>query len=104
MDIRCRKTNCRYNDRLTCRAKQIDVSKKTACETFSYAENTQIDISKKIFECDTPPKVAPYRHNKKIDLNCDAKCLFNKDGKCIANGITVGDITKTAKCITFAKP
>ncbi len=103
MDIRCRKTNCRYNDRLTCRAKEINISEKTICKDYSYTDSS-IDISKKIFESDEPPKVSPYRHNKKITLNCSAKCLFNENGKCIANGITLCDSNKTAKCITFMKP
>lgn len=104
MDIRCRKTDCRYNDKLTCRAKDIKVSKKTVCEDFSFEEGKELDISKKIFESDTPPKVAPYRHNKKLCIDCDAKCLFNQNNQCIANGITMGDISKCAKCITFMKP
>ena len=104
MDIRCRKTNCRYNDRLTCRAKQIEITKKLVCESYCFCQDKAIDISKKIFESEEPPQVAPYRHNKDLHLDCQALCLFNRNGKCIANGITVGDCQKTAKCITFAKP
>lgn len=104
MDIRCRKTDCRYNDKLTCRAKEIDITNKTVCSSFSYDEDKNLDISKKIFESDTPPEVSPYRHNKKICINCSAKCLFNQQDKCIANGITVGAVPKCAKCITFMKP
>ena len=104
MDIRCRKTNCRYNDRLTCRSKEICIDNKINCKTYSFQEGKGIDISKKIFETPDPPKVAPYRHNKKISLICNAKCLFNQNGKCIANGITLCDNNKSARCITNAKP
>ena len=45
------------------------------------------------------PDLHPYRHNKKIDINCSAKCLFNDGGKCKANGISVSN-KHTAICIT----
>jgi len=104
MDIRCRKTTCRYNDRLTCRANKIIVDKKLSCLEYCYQEGKGIDVSKLIFERKEPFEPSPYRHNKTLSLMCEAKCLFNKEGHCIANGITVGDSPKHAKCFTFAKP
>jgi len=103
MDIRCRKTDCKYNDRLTCTAHGILVSKKIACTQFDGIDGKGADYSRKIFD-DEPPVFADYRHTKNLNLKCDAKCLFNRDGNCIANGITVNDIDGTAKCITFNKP
>ncbi len=103
MDIRCRKTNCRYNDKLTCRANQIPISKKLICESYSFKEGSGEDISRKIFSSDNPPQVSPYLHNKKVNLTCEAKCLFNNNGKCIANGITINDCPNP-KCITHMKP
>lgn len=104
MDIRCRKTNCRFNDKLTCRAHNIDISQKLICRDYQYMETKGKDFSKKIFEGNEPPSIAPYRHNKNLMLTCSAKCLFNKEGKCIANGITINDSGKIAKCISFVKP
>jgi hypothetical protein len=104
MDIRCRKTNCRYNDKLTCRAHNINIGQKLICRDYQYMETKGKDFSKKIFEGNEPPSIAPYRHNKNLMLTCSAKCLFNKEGKCIANGITINDSGKIAKCISFAKP
>jgi len=103
MDIRCRKTNCKYNDRLTCTAEGILVSPKIVCKAYSGVEGKGRDYSKNLFEAPTP-NFAGYRHTKKLSLKCEAKCLFNRDGNCIANGITVNDLDDTAKCITFAKP
>ena len=105
MDLRCRKTTCKYNKDLTCKAKSIDISKERSCCTFQKDEQKQKqDFSQKIFS-DQPPKVADYRHLGDMHLNCCALCLFNRDGHCISNGITVNSATtKEPKCITFMKP
>ena len=105
MDLRCRKTNCKYNKDLTCTAKSLRVSSKLECKQYVCSdEKSAKDFSKLIFS-DTPPQIAPYRHLKYMNLVCNAKCLFNKNGHCLANGITVASIlNKTAKCITFLKP
>ena len=51
------------------------------------------------------PKLHPYRHNKTVDIECGADCLFNHNGKCLANGIAVQNLSsKTAKCVTYMKP
>ena len=34
MDIRCRKTSCKYNDRQTCQAKEILIGKKAHKQYF----------------------------------------------------------------------
>ena len=42
------------------------------------------------------------RHIKNVALKCDAKnCLFNSDGKCRANGITVVDDHEKSRCASF---
>ena len=38
MDIKCRKTECKYNDRFVCQAKKIDVDKTHVCRTFEKSE------------------------------------------------------------------
>ena len=48
------------------------------------------DYSKKMFK--KPPKNAPQRNRKTIKLDCKATCLFNENGVCRANGITVNDL------------
>lgn len=102
MDIRCRKTSCKHNNKLSCMADGILVDDKIICTKFVGVPNKHYDISKHIFE--ETPKIANYRHNKKLSIKCNAKCLFNRSSICIANGITVNDITNKPKCITFSKP
>ena len=102
MDIRCRKTTCKYNKDHTCLAKSILVDRKVLCSTYQLSEalkgkNRQQglldkaeDYSKRMFE--KPPKNAPMRNRKKIEISCKADCLFNNNGICRANGITVNDV------------
>ncbi len=87
-------------------AKGILVTNTLNCSTFEKNPNPEPeqeqDVSKNLFE--TVPDIHPYRHSLKINIECKAKCLFNKDGVCVANGITVGHEPKTAMCYTHIKP
>lgn len=105
MDLRCRKTTCKYNQDLTCMANNVDITSKTICHTFEEDKTKEAkDFSKLIFS-DNPPKVCDYRHLGDMNLVCNAKCLFNRSGHCIANGITVNSAyTPAPKCITHMKP
>ncbi len=106
MDLKCKKLNCKYNNKYACVAKGIDVTKTIKCATYDKTDDLppeQLqDISKTMFT--DVPDIHPYRHSKKIKINCDAKCLFNQGGICVANGITVGNEKTCAKCYTYAKP
>jgi len=105
MDLRCRKTSCSFNKDLTCMAKSIEISSKLECKQYAHKdEKKSKDFSKQIFT-DEPFRVADYRPLRDMSLRCDAKCLFNKDGHCLANGITLNDLfAREPKCITFLKP
>ena len=76
MDLKCKKLNCEYNDKYSC-------------------------MKKAMFE--TAPDFHPYRHKKKVDIECDAECLFNRNHECHANGISVCSCTNCALCTTFIK-
>lgn len=103
MDIRCRKTLCKFNEHYTCKAKGILVKKSCECEQYEKnPSKTVLDKTKKIFT-DDPPKYAPQRDSKTIDIGCKAHCLFNQDGKCVANGITLNDIKEKPLCVTFLR-
>ncbi len=101
MDIRCRKTDCKFNEGLTCLVDKLNINKNNTCDCFEKGKE-KIDISKQIFS-DTPPDIKDYRHLKDINMKCETKCLFNRSGKCIANGITINEIKDIAKCITYKK-
>ena len=104
MDLRCRKTTCKFNNNLTCTAGEINITEKFLCASFKEDKTKkELDFSSQIFNGKTP-QIAEYRHIKNACLTCKAKCLFNKNLKCIANGITVNAPNNTPKCITFMKP
>ena len=102
MDIRCRKTSCKFNDKYTCKAKAILVKKSGECNTYEHGDKPPVDKTKWIFT-DTPPEYAPQRDSATIDIGCNAHCLFNHDGKCVANGITLNDLKEKPFCVTFLK-
>lgn len=102
MDIRCRKTSCRFNDRYTCKANGICISQNVVCEQFIRGEEKGDDKTKRLFT-ETPPTYAPQRDSKTITIKCKAHCLFNKDGDCVANGITVNDLKNKPYCVTYLR-
>lgn len=101
MDIRCRKTDCEFNERLTCNSKEILIDNNIVCKSYIKVAEKARDISKQIFE--ETPEIGDYKHNKDMCLKCKAECIFNKNKECIANGITLNDIDDIPKCITFSK-
>jgi hypothetical protein len=93
MDIKCRKTDCVYNNQYRCDASDIKVSKDNACATYKKGENKKVhDKSNQIFKGDI--EYGAYRHAKDICISCDSKCIFNRKKECFANGIIVNDIAK----------
>ena len=103
MDIRCNKTDCKHNHKYSCKAKEIHIAKNTDCRTFDKSfEKTKSnlqDVSRDMFE--VAPEIAKFSHNDKLCVDCYANCLFNKIGKCNANGITVLETDKKGICGTF---
>jgi hypothetical protein len=102
LDIRCRKAKCRFNDRFTCRAKEIVVGREVVCSTFERAENKPVqDVTKSLFE--KPPCFAPQRDSKALSIKCRANCLFNHNGTCVSNGITLNSIEEKPFCVSYLK-
>lgn len=101
MDIVCRKTECKYNKDYVCHAKGILIDKKIICATHEPIDEQKPDYSK------TLPKKTPVygKHRVVRDLNllCKADCLFNHNGYCEANGITINSLDEKPYCITFLK-
>ena len=103
MDLKCRKTTCKYNNYYTCTAKNIAIANELECRSFVLEPSKQVkDASRCLFE--EAPTYAPYREKKGVRVACAAKCLFNEQGVCVANGLTVNSICDTAYCITHIKP
>ena len=103
MDIRCRKLLCKYNDRFTCKAKEILVDGKVVCSTYEKDENKDNvqDVTKHLFQC--LPSYAPQRDSRALKIACKADCLFNHNGKCVSNGITLNSIKEKPYCVSFLK-
>lgn len=101
MDIRCRKTECKFNDRYTCKAKGILITQKVACSTYQEGEVKKKDATKRLLE--VTPEYAPQRDSKTMSIDCKAKCLFNHGGKCVSNGITLNAIKEMPLCVSFLK-
>lgn len=103
MDLKCRKTICKHNDKYACMAKTILIGDKTECTTYEKDAQKKVDklqdVSKTMFE--SAPELSKYRHNQDCNIKCTAQCLFNKEGKCHANGITVLEGKADGICGTF---
>lgn len=106
MDLKCKRVDCVYNKNYACIANGILVKTDLECKTFKKNKNMpkeqKSDVSKDMFS--EIPEIHPYRHSRKIDIDCKAKCLFNDNGDCRANGITVCNTKTTAICVTNIKP
>ncbi|MCL2570152.1 MAG: DUF1540 domain-containing protein [Firmicutes bacterium] len=101
MEIRCKKTDCAYNTGASCSAESIMVGGYADCETYSPDELKKSLIIKNgnLFEI-SEELVA--KNTRNVPLSCRAKhCLFNRQSKCYANGITVIDDEDDAGCATF---
>ena len=103
MDLRCQKTDCKHNDRYACTAKNVHIAKNTDCRTydrdFTKNESNLQDVSRNMFE--VAPEIGKFSHNDRLCVDCHANCLFNRMGKCNANGITVLQNNKKGFCGTF---
>lgn len=103
MDLKCRKTTCKYNNYFSCRARNISVNTTLDCNSYEYDPNKSVrDTSCCMF--DEAPKYAPHRAKKHMRVTCAAKCIFNEQGTCIANGLTINSIAECPKCMTYLKP
>lgn len=102
MEIKCKKCECSHNKGCCCCANKIKIGKQVDCESYDYSEenanNLKQQTAKNMFEIGEP--LHPHVSNKEVDIYCDAKCLFNKCGKCVANGITVleSEYAKSTPC------
>ena len=101
MEIRCRKGDCTFNNGCSCMAKSVMVGKRGDCEAYDCDELKQnlIIENGNLFEI-SEELVA--RNLRDVSLGCMARsCLYNKEQKCYANGISVIDEDSDAQCATY---
>jgi hypothetical protein len=106
MDLKCKKMNCINNNGCACMQKKIHIDRKCECADYKESDNLdktqRQDISKTMFE--TAPEIHPFRHNRDMNIECSAECLFNSDGVCKSNGISVMNGRNSGVCITNIEP
>ncbi len=95
-DLKCGKKSCKFNRGYCCCARKIDVDKATDCLTYQ-----QSGKNASMFEAGSDFVKADYSVDTAV--NCNADCIFQKDNKCIASGITVMGDNNCANCLTFIK-
>ncbi|MDR3022230.1 MAG: DUF1540 domain-containing protein [Clostridiales bacterium] len=97
-DLKCGLRDCRYNKGYCCVAKKIGVDQFTDCVTYTPSEEKR----KSLFEA--AEDFVPANYSVDTAIDCTAHCLFNKNNKCIANGITVMSVEEgKAMCMSFIK-
>ena len=106
MDLKCKKMNCKHNNGCACMSRGIKIEYNCECGTFEKNENLtekqRQDISRDMFE--VALDIHPFRHSRNMSIECSAECLFNKNGICKANGISVMNGRDSGVCITNIEP
>ena len=95
-DLKCALKACIYNRGYCCCADEIKVGTDTKCHTYTIDHGKQDDL---LFEMGMDQTKPDYSVNTKV--NCDAPCVFQKNDRCHAIGITVLAADKDAECATF---
>ena len=101
MDIRCRKLDCKHNDKFTCRAKELYVDGEGDCSVYEKVKKQAPDTTKNLFS--EIPEYSIQRDVKRLKIECKAPCILKREGRCIANGITVNEWNKKPVCMTILK-
>ena len=92
IDLKCKCTTCRFNTNSNCRANNINIDSQTTCNSYIETRSKDAEFADEISQ----PLV-----RKSTNVECFANCMFMREGSCIANGITIGNLTNNAKCETF---
>lgn len=95
-DLKCAMKVCVYNKGYCCCADEIKVATNSECHTYTVDEGKKAD---KMFEIGMDEIKPDYSVDTKID--CIAPCIFQKNDKCHAVGITVLAADENAECATF---
>ncbi|MBE5730489.1 MAG: DUF1540 domain-containing protein [Clostridiales bacterium] len=95
-DLKCGKKACKHNKGYCCCARKIEVANNTDCLTYEPVEKKA-----SMFEAGSDFIKADYSVDTSVA--CEANCIFQKNNKCIAGGITVMGDGSEALCLTFVK-
>jgi hypothetical protein len=103
MEIRCRKTDCHFNNGCSCNAKKINIYRCGTCGSYECDEEKKEKIKNNPNFFEFAEELTPANTNN-VPLTCKAAiCLFNHTGICRANGISIVDDDghNLAECATF---
>ena len=90
IDLKCKCGKCEFNENCNCKANAIQITSSSRCATYTpSADNSKAD------------EIAQPLVRQSVEILCDAKCLFNKSGKCLANGISILREDNSAECGTY---
>jgi hypothetical protein len=97
-DLKCALRDCRFNQAYGCMADEINVTQSAVCSSYVPSDGKKSD---KLFEFGADAA----KPNYSVDtcVKCDANCLFQKNTRCVAVGITVLGENDLADCATFIK-
>lgn len=96
-DLKCGLTACKHNKGYSCCAKSITVDRAADCSAYDPVASKRTD-----FEAGADFVRANYSVD--TEVSCSASCIFNRDGRCRSNGITVmSEGSSPAACLTFIK-
>ena len=98
-DLKCGLRLCKYNKGYSCVANAIEIANNTDCLTYEKSDKKNKDMFENASE------FVPANYNVDTEVSCGADCLFNKDKKCMANGITImnSEGIGDANCLTYVK-
>lgn len=100
-DLKCSLKDCKFNQGFSCIAKDINVTDGAECSSYIVSKEK---VANRMFEIGSEVGAPDYTVDTLIECRAD-NCLFNKNSKCVANGITVlgntDDGKNCADCATF---
>ncbi len=90
-DLKCKRMDCKFNEKCNCNSKKIEVNPKTTCKTYEDCGERK----------EMPDEIDQVPSRKNTVVRCKAKCLFNDNTVCKANGISVLTNNQSPQCSTF---
>lgn len=98
--LRCTTSNCEYNKNMHCTATNIEINKRGICNTKMKREG---GILAQVFEnFEAASELDEELSN--VTVRCDANCLYNLNGLCGRESISVEDGLVSTKCFSRKKP
>lgn len=96
--LKCTTSNCQHNLKAHCNAGIIMVTDKGVCDTKIKRAGGALEQTFAELEA-----ADEFLNDAPSIVQCYASCVYNKDNRCNANSIHVGDMMLSTKCATRIK-